>query len=70
MSVKSSHTCLAMFAQTNIGLLCLVASGSNVAAPVQCQKWGRKKKYSGVSRQWLIESFCIWTHGKIALPLL
>jgi len=52
------------------GLLCLVGSDSNVAAPVQCQKWGRKKNYSSLSRQWLIESFCIWSHAKIALPLL
>jgi len=43
MSVKSSHAYLAMYAQTNVGLLCLVGSGSNVVASVKCQKWGRKK---------------------------
>ena len=25
------------------GLLCLVDFGSNVAEPVQCEKWGKKK---------------------------
>ena len=30
--IKCSHTCLAMYAQTNVGLLCCVGSGSSVAA--------------------------------------
>jgi hypothetical protein len=30
--LKCSHTCRAMYAQTNIGLLCCVGSGSNVVA--------------------------------------
>jgi hypothetical protein len=29
--VKCSHTCLVMYAQTNVGLLFCVGSGSNVA---------------------------------------
>ena len=30
--LKCSHTCLAMYVQTNVGLLCCVGSGSNVAS--------------------------------------
>ena len=30
--IKCSQTGLAMYAQTNVGLLCCVGSGSNVAA--------------------------------------
>jgi hypothetical protein len=33
-----SHKCLTMCAQTNVGLLCCVGSGSNVTAP-------KKKEY-------------------------
>jgi len=31
--IKSIHTCLAMYIQTNVGLLCCVSFGHNVAKP-------------------------------------
>jgi len=31
--IKSSHTCLEMYDQTNVGLLCCVSYGSSVAVP-------------------------------------
>ena len=35
-----SHRCLAMYAQTNVGLLCCVASGSNVPAALDSSATG------------------------------
>jgi len=32
--IKSSHTCLVMYAQASVGFLCCVSSGSSIAIPL------------------------------------